>query len=245
VITGLDELGLHVSSLRRLGSRKAFAAVHLKSYDVTAQVRRLKPSERHAYLARRVDAWISALQRRFPHLSFQADGKGSAARQRWFELPQSLKVRAAARDLPALARSPGVRSVHVRSLAGHRRRRPPQTLDWFCVRGLVVIRIEGATSGMQTTEDRFVLVRAKDPKDAEGRLVDHWRGYAGPYLNAAGELVSWKLEKVVDVYSLGENSIDPAGTEVYSRLGRRRLRVEDSRRPRSRKRRKRAWRAKD
>src|SRR5438552_2383953 len=63
VITGLDELGLHVSSLRRLGSRKAFAAVHLKSYDVTAQVRRLKPSERHPYLARRVDAWISALQR--------------------------------------------------------------------------------------------------------------------------------------------------------------------------------------
>jgi hypothetical protein len=240
VITGLDELGLQVSSLRRLGSRKAFAAVHLKSYDVTAQVRRLKPSERHPYLARRVDAWISALQRRFPQLSFQADGKGSAAR-RWFELPQSLKVRAAARDLPALARSPGVRSVHVRSLAGrHRRLRPPQTLDWFCVRGLVVIRIEGATSGMQTTEDRFVLVRAKDPKDAEGRLVAHWRGYAEPYLNSAGELVSWKLEKVVDVYSLHGNSIDPAGTEVYSRLGRRRLRAEDSLSPRSRKRRKRA-----
>jgi Domain of unknown function (DUF4288) len=240
VITGLDELGLQVSSLRRLGSRRATAAVNLKAYDVTAQVRRLKPSERHAYLARRVSAWISALQRRFPHLSFQADGKGSAARRRWFELPQSLKVRAAARDLPALARSPGVRSVHVRSLAGHRRRRPPQTLDWFCVRGLVVIRIEGATSGMQTTEDRFVLVRASDPKDAEGRLVDHWLGYAEPYLNSAGELVSWKLERVVDVYSLGENSIDPAGTEVYSRLGRRRLRAEGSRTPRSRKRRKRA-----
>jgi hypothetical protein len=241
VITGLDELGPHVSSLRRLGSRKAFAAVHLKSYNVTAQVRRLKPSGRHPYLARRVDAWISALQRRFPHLSFQADGKGSAARRPWFELPQSLKVRAAARDLPALARSPGVRSVHVRSLAGHhRRRRPRQTLDWFCVRGLGVIRIEGATSGMQRTEDRFVLVRANDPKDAEGRLVDYWRGYAEPYLNSAGELVSWKLEKVVDVYSLGEDSIEPAGTEVYSRLRRRRFRAEDSRSPRSRKRRKRA-----
>jgi hypothetical protein len=240
VITGLDELGLQVSSLRRLGARKAFVAVHLKSYDVTAQVRRLKPSERHPYLARRVDAWISALQRRFPQLSFQADGKGSAAR-RWFELPQSLKVLAAARDLPALARSPGVRSVHVRSLAGRRRRRrPPQTLDWFCVRGLVVIRIEGATSGMQTTEDRFVLVRAKDPQDAEGRLADHWRSYAEPYLNSAGDLVSWKLEKVVDVYSLGQSSIDPAGTEVYSRLGRRRLRAEDNRSPRSRKRPKRA-----
>jgi hypothetical protein len=112
----------------------------------------------------------------------------------------------------------------VAALAGRRRkRRSPEPLDWFCVRGLVAIRIEGVTSGMQTTEDRFVLVRAHGPEDAIARLKRHWRAYAAPYLNSNGRLVSWSLETVMDVYSLQENSIDPAGTEVYSSLGRRRF----------------------
>jgi hypothetical protein len=61
------------------------------------------------------------------------------------------------------------------------------------------------------------------PDDAINRLKGHWRDYAAPYLNSKGRLVSWKLEKVVDVHSLQENSIDPAGTEVYSSLARRRI----------------------
>jgi hypothetical protein len=35
MITGLDELGLHVSSLPRLGSRKALAVVHTEHFRVT------------------------------------------------------------------------------------------------------------------------------------------------------------------------------------------------------------------
>jgi hypothetical protein len=221
-----------------MGSRKALAHVHLRSYEVTPQVRRLPPEKRHAYLARRADGWISRLQERFPHLAFAAARRPpSDRRRRWSELPTSLTVHAPARDIPALARSSGVRSVHVAALAGYRRKRgSPRALQWFCVRGLVAIRIERVTSGMQTTEDRFVLVRAHSPDDAIARLKSHWRDYAVPYLNAKGRLVSWSLERVVDVYSLQENSIDPAGTEVYSSLGRRRIPVGPLRRhPRKRR----------
>jgi hypothetical protein len=113
----------------------------------------------------------------------------------------------------------------VRIAGCRRQRRSRELLDWFCVRGLVAIRIEGVTSGMQTWEDRFVLVRALDSKDAVARLAPHWRAYGEGYLNARGEIVSWSLEKIVDVYSVQESSIDPAGTEVYSSLGRRRFRA--------------------
>ena len=79
---------------------------------------------------------------------------------------------------------------------------------------------------MQHTEDRFVLVRASSFQDAKRRLRQQWRDYATPYLNSEGQMVSWSLEKVIDVYETGETQIDPAGTEVYSKLGKRRMRPE-------------------
>ena len=79
---------------------------------------------------------------------------------------------------------------------------------------------------MQNTEDRFVLVRAYSFQDAKRRLRQHWREYAAPYLNSEGQMVSWSFDKVTDVYQTGETKIDPAGTEVYSKLGKRRMRPE-------------------
>jgi hypothetical protein len=37
-------------------------------------------------------------------------------------------------------------------------------------------------------------------------------------------MVSWQLDHVVDVYQTSEEEIDPAGTEVYSKLSKRRMR---------------------
>jgi len=70
------------------------------------------------------------------------------------------------------------------------------------------------------------LVRAASWQDAKKRLERHWREYATPYLNSEGEMVSWSLDRVIDVYETGETQIDPAGTEVYSKLGKRRMRPE-------------------
>jgi hypothetical protein len=43
-------------------------------------------------------------------------------------------------------------------------------------------------------------------------------------LNSDGQMVSWQLDHVVDVHQTSEIEIDPAGTEVYSKLHRRRMR---------------------
>ncbi len=224
-VTGLERFGLREASFRRLGTRKVLAYVHLRTYDVTPGVQRLLPSKRLAYMAARVDRWIEGLHRSYPELSFRIRNKSRA--RRGSQLPSSLVVQGPAHEVLALADAAGVSAIHVTGIAGRRRRRPPKSpLEWYCVRAFVVIQVERARSGMQSTEDRFLLVRASSFEDAKKRLKREWQEYSRPYLNSEGQMVSWRLDHVLDVYQTGETDIDPAGTEVYSKLGHRRMRAK-------------------
>jgi len=228
LLEGLQNFKLTHASFRRLGDRKVLAHVDLGTYDVTPAVRKLPPSKRFAYLASRVNRWIHRLYSRHPRLSFrQKQDKVShriPRRRRWSELPDTIVVRGAAREVLGLRGTAGVSSVYIARVAGCRRRLPRSPLVWYCVRAFVVIRVEREKSGMQMTEDRFILVRASSSADAEKRLKQVWRKYATPYLNSEGKIVSSSLDRVVDVYDTGETEIDPTGTEVYSKLGERRMR---------------------
>jgi hypothetical protein len=224
--TGLEQFGLNKASFRRLGNRNVRAYVSLRTYDVTPPVKNLPPSKRLAYVAARVGRWIEGLVRLFPGLSFQAQGDKLTSRsvRGWSQLPSSLIVAGPARQVLALADAAGVNSVYVTSVAGRRRRRSRKpSLEWYCVRAFVIIRIERAKTRLQSTEDRFILVRASSFEDAKKRLRQQWREYARPYLNSDGQMVSWLLDRVIDVYQTCETDIDPAGTEVYSKLGQRRV----------------------
>ncbi len=231
---GLEGFGLDENSFRVLGDRVVQAYVYLQSYDVTLAVRRLRPSRRFAYLSRRVDRWLKSLYRRHPQLSFEmkAGKLPENGTRPWAELPVTLAVSCSAQEALAIASCAGVQSVYVVRVAGRRRRRSPKPrLEWYCVRALVVILVERAASGLQSIEDRFVLVRALSFEDAKKRLQRQWREYAAPYLNSNGQMVSWQLDHVTDVYQVGETEIDPAGTEVYSKLSSRRMRAEHVWRP--------------
>lgn len=222
-ITGLDAFDLTRSAFVRLRSRRVVAHLNLATYQVTRDVTRRPPELRHAYLRDRVAKWLLRLRRDFPDVHFQPN-RPDPARRRWSALPTGIVVRTTAGRVTALAKARGVYVVHVSAIEGLRRRakRRP-TKAWYCVRARVVITVEGQVSGMQTIEDRFVIVRASSHKDATARLAPHWREYAKPYLNSSGNAVRWQLDEIVDVYWITEDTMDPAGTEVYSRLGRRRL----------------------
>jgi hypothetical protein len=226
-VTGLENFGLTETSFRHLGTRKVYATVHLRTYEVTFDVRRLPPSRRHSYLAARVNRWIKGLRLNYPRITFRARGGES--------IPQSLDVCCSPRDILNLAAETAVKFVYLTRVDGHRRRpsRASQ-LTWYCVRALIVIRVERVTAGLQTTEDRLILVRASSCKDAKKRLMQQWQEYESPYLNSDGQMVSWSLDNVMDVYDTGQSEIDPAGTEVYSKLGQRRMRPEYVWRPKSR-----------
>ncbi len=212
---GLERFGLNDSSFRRLASRKVQAFVHLRTYDVTTDVRKLPPAKRLPYLSTRVDRWISKLRLSFPHLEFEVVG-GISGRHR--PLPGTLKVHCTSTELFDIAGA-GIRSIYVARIAGLRpHKEPTSKVEWFCVRALVVIRVEGASSGLQSVEDRFVLVRATSFENATKRLRKQWVEYSAPYLNSEGRIVSWQFDHAVDVYQLSESEINPAGTEVYSKL---------------------------
>jgi hypothetical protein len=227
LVLGLERFGLNETSFGRLGGRKVQAYLHLRTFDVTAAVRKLRPSKRFRYMASRVDRWIESLRRLHPQVSFRAKAAKFAGDgvRRWSELPSSLEVRGSAREISAIANAAGVRSIYVAKVAGRRHRPSPKAvLEWYCVRAFVVICVERAKSGQQHTEERFMLVRACSFEDAKKRLRQQWREYATPYLNSEGQMVSWQLDHVVDVYQTSKEEIDPAGTEVYSKLSKRRMR---------------------
>jgi hypothetical protein len=93
------------------------------------------------------------------------------------------------------------------------------------VRARVAVTIEGQVRGLQTIEDRFLLVRASSSEDAVARLASEWRAYSRPYLNRDGRIVRWLLDEIIDVYDVPDDEIRPEGTEVYSKLSARRLPV--------------------
>ncbi len=218
-VTGLDRFGLTPAGLRRLGRRPVRVQVSLRSFDVTPRVAQLAPSERHPFLRRQASRWVASLFARYP----VAGWKTESAR----DIPMSLEGDVPAAEVETLSRAAGVRLVHVASIPGCKaQRRPPRKLEWYCVRALVAIQIESERRGMQSVEDRFVLVRATSFNDAERRLAKEWREYATPYLNSDGQLVRWQLEKVTDVFQTLETELDPRGVEVYSKLRARRMRPE-------------------
>jgi hypothetical protein len=235
-VTGLENFKLTEASFRRLGITRTWAHVSLRTYDLTPAVRKLPPARRHDYLIARANRWLASLRRSFPKLAFTGTyGKLPSKIRRRSDLPSSLRVSGPGRAVLAVANAPGVRSVHVIKVAGFRRRRSPiPPLSWYCVRALVAVRVEGVTSGIELTEDRFVLLRASSFEDAKKRLRRKWQEYASPNLNSLGQMVSWSLDKITDVYSTGEAEIDVTGTEVYSKLVRRKMRPSRGWRPRSR-----------
>jgi Domain of unknown function (DUF4288) len=225
-ITGLERFGLTSGRLAQLGACSARVDVHLRTYEITSAVAALEPAKRQQYLLERADRWLRQLRR-------WCDGRAVEIRSDHV-VPSSLTLRVPAGAIGELARQPAVRSVHVAQVAGRRpRRAPPAAAEWHCVRARVAIQIEGAVHGMQTVEDRFVLVRARSPQDAIRRLRREWREYARPYLNRAGKLVRWHCEAILDVQPTGEVDLNPNGTEIYSKLSGRRMRPEQAWQPRS------------
>jgi uncharacterized protein DUF4288 len=216
VFLGLENFNLIPSAFFRLRNRTATIRVYLKNRDINAQIVSLEPNKRRLYQAIRWKRWSAQLQKTFPAATFTPDSPSGP--------PSSLATTLSIREIKRLVDLPCVHSILVKHISGYTRRRKLQhPLSWFCLRALVAIQIEGQTHGNQSIEDRFVIVRALSAKDAKRCLQSEWLDYATPYLNSDSRLVRWNLEKVVDVYEMIGDEINPKGTEVYSRLRSRRM----------------------
>ncbi len=213
---GLKKFNLTPSAFFRLKNRRVTIRVYLKNRDINAKIVSLEPKKRRPYQVKRWQRWSAQLQKTFPLSNFTPDSTG--------DLPSSLATTLSIPDIKRLVELPCVHSILIERISGYPRRKELQhSLSWYCVRALVAIQIEGQTRGNQSVEDRFVIVRAFSFKDAERRLQREWCDYATPYLNSDSRLVRWQLDKVVDVYEIYGDEIDPNGTEIYSQLISRRM----------------------
>jgi hypothetical protein len=207
-IYGLDPFGVTDKGLRRLGRKRVefYAQFRASSRSLFA----LPPIERGLRLRDILDSHYARLIAAFP----DAELRRRAGCDRW-----TVEGVIGAERLQDLAKRKEIECVWVSSIEGLRaRRRRAKAKGWFCVWGIVAVQIEDFEKGLVTVEDRLVLVKAFDEKDAERKLRKEWRSYAEPYMNHEGRLVRWKLIRIQDVYDLICDEIDPNGTEVYSRL---------------------------
>lgn len=100
--------------------------------------------------------------------------------------------------------------------------------SYFCFRALFQVQIEGRKTGIQTLEERHILIRADSESKAEIKVRKEFKDYEKPYLNPYGQLVRWKFESFLGSYqtfTLTEDRFDDP-VEVFSTFRGRRLKKE-------------------
>jgi hypothetical protein len=142
--------------------------------------------------------------------------------------PTGIKTTVSYSTLKKIAKLEFVGNIYVNKISHAKKIKVKQSpRDFYCVKMTVAIEVEGQKKGLQTVEDRFVLIKANSFDDAYKKVEKNKKSYAEPYLNPYGELVRWKIESLDDCFSTDINSCEdlnaPEGVEVYSSLRKRKL----------------------
>jgi Domain of unknown function (DUF4288) len=216
-VRGLEEFGLTLRRLNTLGRLQVDVKVGLSPNEYDRRLTKLARPARLALYKSLKNKSIEHVLKIWPTKSIEFQGEKN--------FPHSFKSTVAAHLIPGLAKDKEIDTITLLRVPGHRKRRvaTPRTLSWYAVRALVAIEVEEQKKGLQTTEDRILLVKAYSESDALRRLRDEWTRYESPSLNGDGYLFRWKMQKIIDIYQLFDDRIDPKGTEVYSKLGSRKM----------------------
>ncbi|WP_194778603.1 DUF4288 domain-containing protein [Pararhodonellum marinum] len=120
--------------------------------------------------------------------------------------------------------------IFINKISSAKKRRVRASQSFYFIKMTVAIEIEGLQKGMQTFEERFVIVKAKSQDDAYQKMEKQKKNYVKPYLNSDGRQVRWRIESFDDCYETGVDKLsdfnNPEGVEVYSKLKSRKLTPE-------------------
>jgi hypothetical protein len=219
---GLDEFGLDIKKLTKLGTLPITVRIHFK-YLNASKLFSLPPSERK----QRIETWYKDVYfdviRKLPAPKiepFKATNKK--------ESPRGIVAILEAKKFHSLLKIPNLEFISIDKIPGYKRRKPVRVEvdQWFAVQARFAIQIEGQTKGMQTYEDRILLVKATSANKAEKKLLREFKEYSKPYLNSDGYMVRWMFEKVLDTYRLFDDEILGEGTEVFSVMKNRKMKPE-------------------
>ncbi len=141
--------------------------------------------------------------------------------------PAGIRRRLPVRQLPALLKLAAVEEVWLEEIEGLAPRPPVAAPSCWSIKARFAVQIEQQTTGLQTVEERILLVTAPDEETARQLLLPTFADYAEPYLNSAGCLVRWQFEQFLDAYEVEAGALasqlPPEGLEVFSETKSRRL----------------------
>jgi hypothetical protein len=200
----LKELGLHSpDALRQLGERECKATVHLYPASISFLLP-LTPAERRTAMNQYFEDTYQRILRSIPVRVKKRSGP--RAHSVWFEC---VLTAAALADLTQYLRK--------------RKLRPNRQKKWYAVQAQFAVEIEGQTRGLQTVEERIILVKAASAEEAERKAHEDFAIYSEPYLNDDYQVVRWQFEAILDIYDTNERGTLHDGMEVFSVFKKRRL----------------------
>lgn len=216
-ILNLTDWGLAATELEKMDN---YAVVRLSlAYPGYQAVLAYPPAERRRRLAALLRANYRALAAALP----PGERKKIGSHYR----PAGIRQRLPVRQLPALLKLAAVEGVWLEEVEGLAPKPPVATLKCWSIKARFAVQIEQQKTGLQTVEERMLLVAAPDEEAARQQLRPAFASYAEPYLNADGYLVRWQFEQFLDAYEVEAGALAgqlPAeGLEVFSETKSRRL----------------------
>jgi hypothetical protein len=134
----------------------------------------------------------------------------------------------------SLKDKPYVKNFHINSIEGVVKKEADQTSAptdrYFSVMARFGILIEGQTNGLQTYEEKIVLIKAAHENEAEKRAVELLTNSEEPYLGGESRYVWFKFEEILKVTGYLEiPRIEPDldGAEIYWEWKKRKLKPEN------------------
>jgi hypothetical protein len=215
----LDDYGLTYSKFLKL-KKSVRVKIHLtypkyeKFYIYSPKDRRKKINE---VLQKEYDNLVKIL----PHRNFKKGVTEKGIRSITIELPAS--------SLKVFENKKFIESIWIEHIPGLKKKKNKKEKLWYAVKAIFLIQIEGLKGGMQTYEERIIIVKAYSFEDAGKVAEKEFKEYGDdPYLNPAMLMVRWHYEKIVDIFetNIYQDKLDEKGTEVYSILKTRKLKPE-------------------
>ena len=203
--------------------RTASVSIHLKYIDVKRVVN-LTPKERKIAIDKHFNDSFSKLLNTKLFDTYKLIGTAKK--------PRGVETKILLNDIKKLANLPFVEYIFINAVRGAKRTVTKPSPSFFCVKMTVAVQIEAVKNGLQTYEEKYVLIKAKSSEEAYKKIERHTKKYEKPYLNSQGQLVRWKMESLDDCYATDivncDDLNDPEGAEVFSVLKRRKLAVKDT-----------------
>jgi hypothetical protein len=207
---GLEAFGLRSRrELAALGSRKVQVEVLWNTPPIKSLLR-LSPRDRKRLVS--VSYWdgIEKLLVGVPKAKLSKD-----------------RLTLTAQSLAGLPRVKNIGPLSLVSVRGIKRRpnlpvSPPQN---FAVLVRLSEEVAGKRRGMQSIDERTVLLKAADAADAKRKAEKHFRRscYTDPYVLPSGTPVRWRFERVVKVRPVVLDPLGDGVTTVWYSGGKRRM----------------------